>query len=230
MAQLGNRPTFNRGLTNTNELVLQGYHSRTIFSYSSENLVNLYNTDVTNESNTDGIQFLIDNSGTNDYHGSHILPAYYWKPGKVLRVRGSIIASSTEGSGNFNMRFGLNAGGLLIPQWLAIQNNSNNHSFANNDTYSIPVDFACDIYCAYIENDETDAQFGASGYYQYQYIDANQTGNDFRQVYVPVWDDTYIVNGLEEVYYNPSTVMFNLLGSTISDTTYVTQLTIEELA
>jgi hypothetical protein len=232
MAQLGNNSTFNRSLLNaTGDRTVKGYHTRIIFSYATENLVNLYDTTVTNGADTDGIQFLIDNSGTNDYHGTHIIPAYYWRPGKTFRISGTIIASSIDGAGHLNMRFGLNAGGLLNPAWLAIQNNNNNHNFGNNDNYGLlPVDFSCDIFCSRIENDETDAWFGASGYYQYTYVDFNSTGENRGSVHVPVWSSTFATTGLEEVYTGQSTIMFNLFGTTTDPTVYITRLTIEELA
>jgi hypothetical protein len=234
MAQLGNNSTFNRSLLNaTGDRTVKGYHSRTVFSYATENLINLYNTDVTNEADTEGIQFLIDNSGTNDYHGTHIIPAYYWRPGKVFRVSGTIIVDDTNGIGveELNMRFGLNAGGLINPAWLAIQNNNNNHTFSNADPSGpLPVDFSCDIFCSRVETDATNAYFGASGYYQYTYANFNSVGEDRGSIHVPVWSSTFATTGLEEVYTGQSTIMFNLFGTTTDPTVYITRLTIEELA
>ena len=225
MAQLGNNTTFNRANQNG---VLKGYHSRTVFSYSRQSPINLYNTNIVNESTTDGIQFLIDNSDPNDYHGSHIIPAYYWRPGKIFRVSGIVIANSSndEGSGYLDMRFGLNA----PLTWLAIQNDSQDHYFAALEP-SGPwsVDFSCDICCAKIEPNTSNAEFNASGYYQYQWSSGDK---DFRTVYVPVWSSLGTMDGLQDIYTGASTIMFNLFGSNIGFESglYVTRLTIEELA
>jgi hypothetical protein len=228
MAQLGNNLTFNRG---KHDGVAVGYHSRTVFSYATTEPISTYDTTMTNDSETDGIQFLINNSSANDYHGTHIIPAYYWRPGKTFRVSGTLIATSQDTTGSLNMRFGLIPGNSGAINWLAIQNNNNNHQFAGIANYGpLPVDFSCDIFCSFINDNEAEAQFGAAGYYQYNYSNYNSAGNNRPQIYVPVWTSVFPSTLMEETYINQSTIMFNLFGSTIQNGAEITRLTIEELA
>ncbi len=223
-----NNPTFNRGQHND---VVVGYHSRIVFSYAPTNPVQTYDTIMTNDSETDGIQFLINNSPANQYHGTHIIPSYYWRPGKTFRISGTIIATSQDTAGNLNMRFGLTPGNGGVINWLAIQNNNSSHNFAVTDNYGpLPVDFSCDIFCSLILDDESDAHFGAAGYYQYNFTNYGSSGSNRNQIYVPVWTSVYPSTGMEETYTNQSTIMFNLFGSTIQNGASITRLTIEELA
>jgi hypothetical protein len=225
-----NNPTFNRGQHNG---VAVGYHSRTVFSYATDTPINLFETVMVDDSTTDGIQFLIDNSGANDSHGTHIIPSYYWRPGKTFRVSGTIIANNISGEGGneyLNMRFGLSPGdGVISIQWLAIQNNDYNHQFAE-DEGPLPVYFSCDIYCSKILSNDLDANFGASGYYQYNYSDYNGIGSNGGSSYVPVYRAAGIYTGMEETYINQSTIMFNLFGTNLNGGAKITQLLIEELA
>lgn len=229
-APKNSNPTFNK--TNANGITV-GYHSRTVFSYATDAPIDLLDTIMVNDSETDGIQFLIDNSGANDSHGTHIIPAYYWRPGKTFRVSGTIIANNISGEGGdeyLNMRFGLAPGdGVISIQWLAIQNNDYNHQFAETEG-PLPVYFSCDIYCSKILSDDSDANFGASGYYQYNYSNYNSIGENGGSSYVPVYREAGIYTGMEETYINQSTIMFNLFGTNISNSAKITQLLIEELA
>jgi hypothetical protein len=186
---------------------------------------------MTNDSETDGIQFLIDNSSANEYHGTHRIPPYYWRPGKIFRVSGTIIATSQDTAGNLNMRFGLTPGDGGFINWLAIQNNNNNHSFADGQGEGpLPVDFSCDIFCSFINDNAAEAQFGAAGYFQYTRTGYNSANSDQEQRYVPVWTSVFPSTLMEETYINPSTIMFNLAGTSIQNGANITRLTIEELA
>ena len=232
MAQLGNNLTFNRSLLNASGTgIVKGYHSRTVFSYAAAEPVSTYDTNMTNDSETDGIQFLIDNSSANEYHGTHRIPPYYWRPGKIFRVSGTIIATSQDTAGNLNMRFGLTPGDGGFINWLAIQNNNNNHSFAAGQGEGpLPVDFSCDIFCSFINDNAAEAQFGAAGYFQYNRTGYNSANSDQGQIYVPVWTSVFPSTLMEETYINPSTIMFNLAGTSIQNGANITRLTIEELA
>ena len=222
-----NNPTFNRGQHNG---VAVGYHSRIVFSYSSTEPGNVNGTNVTDDSDTDGIQFLIDNSGDNEFHGTHIIPSYYWNSGKTFRVSGTIIIGAPAEdiiNPKFNMRFGLNSPSLFSPEWLAIQNNNNDGPPLEQN--ELPIDFSCDIFCSSVSGDPA-GEFGAAGYYQYTVDNNTTSGLNRGLIYIPVWSDTLIKTGLSEVYTDQSTIMFNLSGTNLGYEIYITRLTIEELA
>jgi len=230
MPQLGNNTTFNRG-NNYGDLVV-GYHSRTIFSYCREDPNNANIATMTEEANEDGIQWLIDTSGPNETHGTHIIPAYYWRPGKTFRISGTLIVGEPTDdvlNPQLNMRFGLNASGFFIPVWLAIQNDDNPGQSIDGNKGPLPIDFSCDIFCSYIDSDFTDAVFGASGYYQYDIQNYNSVGTNLA-IYRPIWKSFRVLNGLQAASYQSSALMFNLAGTNIAQELYITQFKIEELA
>jgi hypothetical protein len=222
-----NNPTFNKG---QHDGVAVGYHSRIVFSYSSTEPGNVNGTDVVNEGNTDGIQFLIDNSGDNEFHGTHIIPSYYWNSGKTFRVSGTIIIGAPAEeiiNPKFNMRFGLNSPSFFSPVWLAIQKNGSDGPPLNQN--ELPIDFSCDIFCSKVSSDPA-GEFGASGYYQYTVSNNTNGGSNLGLVYTPVWKSTLITTGLSGAYTDQSTIMFNLFGTNLGYEIYITRLTIEELA
>lgn len=238
---ISNNPTFNK----SNESgVSPGYYSRVIFSYTTEenDANNLMNE--TDWVDGDGIQQLIANYPTR-CHGSNTLPVRYWKSGKNIRLRGTFFVSSDSGGAYFNMKFGVYEDTSATTEWLAIQNNGDNHIF--NNGYStvcgiaaaeyISVTFGCDISCGTPDNNDSNLMFmTTNGFYRYNWMDpCSPSYTNAQIVYVPVWKLGY--NGSQstpstistDYYNNPSIIMFNINYSTVYEV-YLINLTIEELA
>jgi hypothetical protein len=236
-----NNSTFNR----TNQSgISSGFYSRTLFSYHTVNNdeYNLSN-DWTENEGFDGITWL-QNNIPERCHGSNILPPYYWRPGKNIRIRGTFFVGSTNQNCIFNMRFGIKkVGDVLIP--LAIQNNGFNHYF--NYTYNtkpneeeeakfLPINFLCDIMCGVI-NDVGDFKIEGGGYYQYCWrrFDGELPAYGFSNidnVYVPLLfhNRGYTFRLISDShYYEATSLEMNIFGSTV-DKCYIRNLTIEELA
>jgi len=237
-----NNSTFNR----TNQSgISPGFYSRTLFSYHTVNddETNLYNdTDWTEDDLFDGITSLQSNF-PNRCHGSNVLPPYYWRPGKNIRIRGTFFVGTGGENSIFNMRFGIKkVGAVLIP--LAIQNNNFNHYFNNNFTtkpeagppHFIPINFLCDIMCGVI-NDVGEFKIEGGGYYQYCWrkFDGELPVYGFiniDNVYVPLLrhekERNFSVISNSH-YYEATSLEMNIYGSTVTGC-YIRNLTIEELA
>jgi hypothetical protein len=233
-----NNSTFNR---NNQSGISSGFYSRTLFSYHTVNNdeYNLSSVgDWFENNNFTGITWL-QNNIPERCHGSNILPPYYWRPGKNIRIRGTFFVGSTNQNCKFNMQFGIynSPSGF---QALAIQNNGFNHYF--NNTYNtkpneeeaaklLPINFLCDIMCGVI-NDVVEFKIEGGGYYQYCWRRFDQVFSNGNSVYVPLLNhsnrNTFIVLG--DDYYNQETSLeMNIFGSTV-DKCYIRNLTIEELA
>lgn len=229
MAQTNN-PTFNRANTGGS---VPGFYSRTLFTYTSNsnNIYNLAGTDWVGVTDFDGIGDLISNDPTS-CHGDYIIPEIYWTPGKTIRIKGALLCASGDADELFNMRFGLQETNGPTTEWLAIQNsNASDHTFALGAIKGpLPVDFACDIVCS--GYDETYTYLVSSGYYQYNplWFDSNG-GTNVDGIYVPVWyNKGFVISYAPDFYLYKNKIMFNLNGTSLSASIYLTNLTIEELA
>ena len=220
--------TFNRA---TQGGISKGYHSRVLFTYCAFDAPdNVAGTDWTDISYFDGIGALI--SAKPEYcHGNYRIPALYWVPGKTLRVRGTVWAYGDGKTQILNMRFGIINKDNSNYEFLAIQNNNNNHNFLGSGIASFglnAVEFETHIQCA----DTGDGFFSAQGYYQYNggLPTATPTGGEVLNsaVYVPVWNGTLdpFATGFTS---NETAILFNFYNSALTDL-YVSRLIIEELA
>lgn len=253
MATIKNNPTFNR--SNPTGLS-KGFHSRTIFNYSV-NTATEYDLMQNNASDwcSDGTWDTIGNDLSPQFiHGSNILPPYYWRPGKCIRIIGDLIFSYPILGGIssyedfLNMRFGIRENNTGSVQLLAAQNATGMHVISNIDLTgndSVPVHFECTIACGLIV-DTSELSFNANGFYQYNLIynpgmDTTNiaTGKAEATIYVPVWGGT-ADKGFKSVgtdFYNYSTtIIWNGDGSQLGDAydgygnAYLSKMVIEELA
>ena len=134
------------------------------------------------------------------------------------------------------MRFGLkeDSGFVANIQWLAIQNNNNNHTFARGlatEDY-LPINFQCLMMCSTLNYDD-DAWFTANGFYKYS-LDANIAIVNNNAIQVPVWRNSNTgTNGIAfavgtNYISNETSFMMNCYNSTVADIQLL-NLTIEEL-
>jgi len=234
-----NNPTFNRVVDRAygESKISKGFYSRTIFSYTNQYSSPLELGAVDENEWTDsidgrGLKFLSNNRP--DYcHGYFEIPPYYWLPGKTIRFKGTFLVETADPETTFNMRFGLRENQNGTTEWLAIQNNDNNHIFAlgNITEEFIPVSFHCLLMCGYLNYDDK-IWFTANGFYRYhRFGDGQDKGTVVIQV--PMW--TYGVNyngitrGLSLDFYNYDTEFaMNCFGTT-AKYVQLQNLTIEEL-
>jgi hypothetical protein len=248
-----NNPTFNKNNSSGN---FPGFYSRALFSYTpySNNVYEvLQNNDNgwVDDPNFDGIGTGIVGFGNNVYHGSYILPAYYWCPGKSIRLTGDFslnIPITFGGLGTnriFNLRFGLQETNGPNTTIFAAQNNFNNHFLAGDATIvnnNFPIHFECTITCARINIGDEDVTFFTNGFYYYEFTNYNASGGntDKESVYVPIWGGGDGDTVVDLPYYISSTkIIINGYGSDITGFSgeeqvfgqaYLTKLLIEELA
>lgn len=234
---LTNNPTFNKSTSN-------GYYSRVLYTYMlgavDEEQI-LYDSYGDLEWAGDSTYDTLGNLDPTYIHGSNVLPSYYWKPGKNIRVRGKLAINNQLGStGIFNMRFGLYANGSFLD--LAAQDSYGNHDFNSfGSVPSLPVYFECNISCQYIlPESDPESYFYASGFYQYNYLFSGDTtnvssGRNPGSVYVPIWNsDNFRPDSIPVFYSNPTSIIWNGYGTSLpgSSQNFVTlsYITIEELA
>jgi hypothetical protein len=246
MAIIKNNPTFNRSF-NPGTRAGAGYHSRTIFTYQANGATNLAVADPAQwctEPNGNGIQMFINNNyGLT--HGDAILPGKYWRPGKTLRIKGTLSArAEVETNGNptyLNLRFGLKEFINNTTTIFAIQNNNNNHIFSVSPDAAIVVPYTSITFCQAITCTEIDMggtdviKFSSYGYYQYSYGTEADLLTDYIFTYVPVWDSAKFNYGVNLDYYNGNTqVIINGYDTTTGGVAlyevFLHALTIEELA
>jgi hypothetical protein len=252
MAAITNNTTFNK---NNNNGQFPGFYSRVLFSYAPylnevPELLQNNTSDWVVDSGYDGIGELL--SGNAPLcHGSNILPAYYWRPGKTIRVTGDFSVNIPLQEGLFqnkilNLRFGLIETATPAATSLAIQNNNNNHGLAfsvgtGGSAYDyIPIHFECNIICSTINQaNDPPCTFYSNGFYYYDHSNYNSAGTNYDKsaVYVPVWKSANGSTTLGDEYYSASTkIMMNIYGSEIGNgadgygAVYLTKLLIEELA
>ena len=225
--------TFNRGNANG---ISPGFYSRTLFMWT--NLSEGYNLTGPEEwreiEDGDGLARLIDSNPTY-CHGGITLPPNYWTSGKTIRFRGTFGVLSDD-SQIFNMRFGLkeDSGFVANTQWLAIQNNNNNHTFARGTATEdyLPINFQCLMMCSTLDY-EANAWFTANGFYKYS-LDANIAIVNNNAIQVPVWRNSNTgTNGIAfavgtNYISNETSFMMNCYNSTVADIQLL-NLTIEEL-
>jgi hypothetical protein len=235
MAVITNNPTFNK--SNQNSPISVGYYSRTIFSCGGNGIANqnLYGETGIIGSNDNGIQYLIDNY-SNECHGYNEFPAYYWKAGKSVRIKGNCLVMGYPGEEagqytQFNMSVGLKEssdGGVAI-----LANSAVNSIFPLTGGDLCPVDFEYIITCATPDTYSSTCCFFASGYYQYNYGQYNSSGtNTNSTVYTPVFGNpgSIGISSISTAYTQNSTkILFNFYDSTIYYL-YLTSLTLEELS
>jgi len=224
--------TFNRGNANG---ISPGFYSRTLFTWTTPNNgVELVDTDWTDATNGDGLDYLVVNQ-PNYCHGDYTFPPNYWTAGKTIRFRGTFFVASDSTNQIFNMRFGLQEYSTPTVQWLAIQNNNNNHTFAEGintgaNVY-IPISFNCLLMCSVLSADDL-SWFTANGFYKYCKT-PNTTSTNKQVPTVPVWGNFNGTNGVSKgtdllFTTQQSSLMMNCYGSTVENIRLV-NLTIEEL-
>jgi len=237
MSQQFNNTTFNRSNNSGNS---SGYHSRTLFSFTtpSPGKIQVLDEGWYTNNEFDGIADLIGTYG--EYcHGNYILPGKYWFTGKTLRVKGSCMVYSTSAEEFYkvlNMRFGLkefDSGDVIT---LAIQNNNNDHAFigGGDPLGLLPVEFQCDIKCTFINPGGDPAViFQAQGYYIYDFSNYNggNKGSNNQIRYVPVYlsnNNGFIETGNDAFYIYGSGIIFNFYANdgTVVDEIYITNLKI----
>lgn len=240
MAEYKNNPTFNK--SNQNSPTSVGYYSRTIFSCGGNGIANqnLHGETGIIGSNDNGIQYLIDNY-SNECHGYNEFPAYYWKAGKSVRIKGNCLVYGypEEEDGQytqFNMSVGLKEssdGGVAILANSAVNSRFPPVSVAAEEPPLCPVDFEYIITCATPDTYFDSCCFFASGYYQYNYGQYNSSGtNTNYTVYTPVfgYPGSTGISSISTAYTQNSTkILFNFCDSTIYYL-YLTSLTLEELS
>ena len=252
MAAIKNNTTFNK---NNNNGQFPGFYSRVLFSYAPyadvvDELLQSNSSDWVTDIGYDGIGALL--SG-NDVlcHGSNTLPAYYWRPGKAIRITGHFSVNIPLQSGLtqnkiLNLRFGLRETATPASQTLIAQNNDNNHELAFNiglggSSYNnVPIHFESTIICSTIDQAaDPPCTFYANGFYYYDYVNYNGVGDNLDKgaVYVPIWKSANGSTTLADEYYSSSTkIMMNIYDSAIGNandgygSVYLTKLLIEELA
>jgi hypothetical protein len=230
-----NNPTFNRSTQNG---VSQGFHTRTLFSFTPYSLYDLElggSGDWVSDSTWDGIGDL-SSSYANQCFGTNILPQQYWRSGKTIRIHGTILADTNFeeipfGGIPFNMKFGLLERGGYNIDWLAFTNNGIDHNLFNGSPYigPVPIDFFCDITCCEIDFENDYIGFIAAGYFQYNDTDYDGGGDNTTKIYTPIYLETFSIGHDTTFYYNRTSIMFNLYGTGAAHV-YITNLTIEELA
>jgi hypothetical protein len=226
-----NNSTFNRG---NNNGLSQGFYSRTLFTWViPSSLPDLSGSETwTLETNGDGLQYLVNNYPSY-CHGGFSFPAYYWVAGKTIRFKGTFFVRSTIANQRFNMRFGLKEFNGNAVEWLAIQNNNNDHTFLSGGTraYDTPVNFNCLLMCSNLDSDGS-AWFTANGFYTYP-LNTNQQDPNRNIAKVPVWTNGSGTNGVSNDvatdYINYQThLMMNCYNSDVLSIQLL-NLTIEEL-
>jgi len=219
----------------------KGFYSRTLFTW----VVGVDGYDLMqqstwyDEADGDGLELLANNKPELCHPTGRrpVFPRNYWTSGKTIRFRGTFLADTGVASGrSFNLRFGIKDREQDLVEWLAIQNNDNNHTFYDGQSTSseyIPVNFHCLLMCG-IPNDSNSAWFTTNGFYKYNLDSNSSTGNE-AVVQVPVWLDSGqgsngVSKGISTGYTEYETVlMMNCYNSTL-DRLQLVYLTIEELA
>jgi len=253
MAFITNNPNFNKLGYNQYDGGLPysspGFYSRVLFTYApyNNNIDELSGGNNTSDwfvnSSFNGIASL----GSDISHGSNVIPAYYWRPGKTIKITGGLsinVPGQTSLGINrrLNLRFGLISGSFAEPT--AIQNNNNNHVIPNDaTTYNfLPVHFECTIACSTINTSADEITYYSNGFYYYDYIGYNTLSTNFPAkqeiIYVPVWNAPNLskVLSASDYYENPTSIMMNMYDSALGNGTdgygecYLTKLLIEELA
>jgi hypothetical protein len=244
MAVITNNPTFNRSTQNG---YVPGYYTRTLFSYISASPFNTNGEWDFTTPDYNGIQYLIDNY-PGDCHGDYRLPSHYWRPGKSIRVKGSLMVYGINDillayqQCYLNMLFGIysfDADNTLV---LAQQNDSAFHTFieGSGELGLLPIEFQCTITCPYI-NPAADPSlyFQAQGYYKYTRDNYNSEGDNSNNRYVPVWNsynNGFISTSDSQFYTGQTGIIFNFFTGELTypdhvpNNLYITNLTIEELA
>lgn len=175
---------------------VKGWNSRVLYTYYGApgwTPLDIYNAydDVTN------IFYAIENYNSSNSvilsKGQYQYPQYsrFFKTGKSIRVKGSLLVSSTSDP-IFNISAKIYNGTNSSLLTIAAQNNGSNHIFAQNSSYyNVPVNFEITYNC--VETDNKGAPslwFQANGFYQYDFGSYNNGGANNNVIYVPIWNYT----------------------------------------
>jgi hypothetical protein len=224
--------TFNRANSNG---VSPGFYSRTLFTWvTPSDGYELKDTVWTDTLDGDGLDYLSTQKPEQCY-GGYIFPPNYWTAGKTIRFRGTFFVASDDTDQIFNLRFGLQEYNTPSVQWLAIQNNDNNHIFAEGANTGanvyIPISFNCLLMCSVLSAEDL-SWFTANGFYKYC-TTPNASSTNKSVPTVPVWGNFNGTNGVSKgvdllFTTQQSSLMMNCYGSTVKNIRLV-NLTIEEL-
>jgi hypothetical protein len=229
-----NNPTFNRFNQQSSGSSL-GYYSRTMFSFVGEtnNLTaSLWTTSSTGitTTNCNGISNLTSSYSSNSW-GSHIVPAYYWRDGKVVRLKGTFYVTSSATTQTFNMRFGLGwlSAGNETTDWYGIQNNNNNHTIAQSEMI---VNFENIIACSVAQSGSYSV-FVSNGFYSETQEGNEESANKRRSTWTSIWNNTnqgFLTSSYGDIYPIETYLAMNLAGTNITGSIKLLHLSIEELA
>lgn len=225
-----NNPTFNK--TSKGE-ISKGYYSRVLFTYcpytnstnfaASENWVASENFNGVNDLLSTYPQYC---------HGNPSLHPGFWRSGKTIRLRGTLLANREGRARILNMRFGLfdmtNNGNT----WLAIQNAGGDHYLVSGIFDLIPIEFE-----VHMQSQDGSGLFSAQGYYKScgNIPDVFLIGGAILDTfsYTPVWSGNQYCTSItwDGISIGNFTTMpsFNFYGSNIPNL-YLSRLIIEELA
>lgn len=223
----GNNFTFNKS---TEVDVGVGYYSRVLYTFVP--CKSGFNGDVSGfeewASNATGnvLQILAtDSNYAGCSHGSIDIPVGYWKQGKTIRIKGTLICTAESTNQILNLGFGLYNITDATYDGLGTQYNGTNHTFADGAAAGpLPVNFEFVISCYNSTN------VWAYGFYTYDQTNYSSQGeNDGPSIkYVPVWNGGALAN-TSNLFTTQTRISMNGFGSTVS-TAFLTNLIIEELA
>lgn len=241
-----NNTTFNRSNQGGTAV---GYHSRILFTYSPTNEYPVITGDTAWVSNNgDGLGYLVNSVGGTQ--GSYILPPYYWRPGKIIRIKGAfVVEGQLESSGLFvksqylRMNFLISEfdvdGQNISNTTIASTNNSNDHIWLQSSPFETvskgptPVEYQFTVGCESVDLGTSQIKFEGQGYFSYGI--ATDRADFF---YSPIWNSSSPTSVSTSTYYTKrSGITYNIYSSAVDGTDYfypslvkVRYITIEELA
>ena len=241
-----NNTTFNRSNQGGTAV---GYHSRILFTYAPTNAY----PEITGDTpwiydNGDGLGYLVNSIGGTQ--GSYILPPYYWRPGKIIRIKGAFVVEGQFDEGGLPVKSQYLRMNFLISEFdvdgqnisnttIASTNNNNNHIWLQDSLVAVskgptPVEYQFTVGCESVDLGTSQIKFEGQGYFSYG-VEPDKTTGLF---YSPIWNSSSPTSVSTSTYYTKrSGITYNIYSSAVNGSTYfypssvkVRYITIEELA
>jgi len=228
-----NTPNFTVGFGGTASLgnSSEGFHTRLIYSCTPHILTNLAGSDFT-DSTKNAFTYL--GATCENVNGSYKIPAFSWRTGKNLRIRGLLTCTSGATGETLNMTVGLESRGGIVTTLGSQNSGSADHTFANDAIPVAPIGplptfFEIEISCGGASGTSAGSYaFMANGFYEYAYYPNSDNVNN-KNYYIPIWDSGGPNFLISDYHDQESKIFFNMNNSTISEL-YLHSIIIEELS
>jgi hypothetical protein len=206
----------------------EGFHTRLIYSCTPHILTNLAGSDFT-DSTKNAFTYL--GATCENVNGSYKIPAFSWRTGKNLRIRGFLTCTSGATGETLNMTVGLESRGGIVATLGSQNSGSADHTFTSGATGAqgpLPTFFEIEISCGGASGTSAGSYaFMANGFYEYAYYPNSDNVNN-ENYYIPIWDSGGPNFLISDYYDQESKIFFNMNDSTISEL-YLHSIIIEEL-